>query len=124
MSDEKRKVIRLSGNFAETLEEGIDSEIQENSETKPLTVKTNDIKKGTKIKSVQLGLSVGGIMADNKKGNTRLVDVKGSEVGLFDEMGSVYSHDIILAEIDGVWKSVEHTEKQLNLKRQLKSMGW
>ena len=124
MSDEKRKVIRLSGNFAETLEEGIDSEIQENSETKSLTVKTNDIKKGTKIKSVQLGLSVSGIMADNKKGNTRLVDVKGSEVGLFDEMGSVYSHDIILAEIDGVWKSVEHTEKQLNLKRQLKSMGW
>jgi len=124
MTDKKRKVIRLSGNFAETLEEGIDSEIQENSETKPLTVKTNDIKKGTKIKSVQLGLSVSGIMADNKKGNTRLVDVKGSEVGLFDEMGSVYSHDIILAEIDGVWKSVEHTEKQLNLKRQLKSMGW
>ena len=124
MSNEKRKVIRLSGNFAETLEEGIDSEIQENSETKSLTVKTNDIKKGTKIKSVQLGLSVSGIMADNKKGNTRLVDVKGSEVGLFDEMGSVYSHDIILAEIDGVWKSVEHTEKQLNLKRQLKSMGW
>jgi hypothetical protein len=124
MSNEKRKVIRLSGNFAETLDEGIDSEIQENSETKSLTVKTNDIKKGTKIKSVQLGLSVSGIMADNKKGNTRLVDVKGSEVGLFDEMGSVYSHDIILAEIDGVWKSVEHTEKQLNLKRQLKSMGW
>jgi len=124
MTDKKRKVIRLSGNFVDTLEEGIDSEIQENSETKPLTVKTNDIKKGTKIKSVQLGLSVSGIMADNKKGNTRLVDVKGSEVGLFDEMGSVYSHDIILAEIDGVWKSVEHTEKQLNLKRQLKSMGW
>ena len=124
MSDEKRKVIRLSGNFVETLEEGIDSEIQENSETKPLTVKTNDIKKGAKIKSVQLGVPVTGIMLDNKKGNTRLVDVKGSEVGLFDEMGSIYSHDIILAEIDGVWKSVEHTEKQLNLKRQLNSMGW
>ena len=124
MTDEKRKVIRLSGNFEETLEEGIDSEIQENSETKSLTVKTNDIKKGTKIKSVQLGVPVTGIMLDNKKGNTRLVDVKGSEVGLFDEMGSIYSHDIILAEIDGVWKSVEHTEKQLNLKRQLKSMGW
>ena len=124
MSDEKRKVIRLSGNFVETLEEGIDSEIQENSETKSLTVKTNDIKKGTKIKSVQLGVPVTGIMLDNKKGNTRLVDVKGSEVGLFDEMGSIYSHDIILAEIDGVWKSVEHTEKQLNLKRQLNSMGW
>ena len=124
MSDKKRKVIRLSGNFIETLDEGIDSEIQENSETKSLTVKTNDIKKGIKIKSVQLGVPVTGIMLDNKKGNTRLVDVKGSEVGLFDEMGSIYSHDIVLAEIDGVWKSVEHTEKQLNLKRQLNSMGW
>ena len=124
MSDEKRKVIRLSGNFVEITQEEADSEIQENFETKPLTVKTNDIKKGTKIKSKQLGVPVTGIMLDNKKGNTRLVDVKGSEVGLFDEMGSVYSHDIILAEIDGVWKSVEHTEKQLNLKRQLNSMGW
>ena len=89
-----------------------------------MKIKTNDIKKGTKIKSVQLGLSVSGVMADNKKGNTRLVDVKGSEVGLFDETGSVYAHDIVLAKIDGVWKSIEHTEKQLNLKRQLKSMGW
>ena len=124
MSDEKRKAIRLSGNFVEITQEEADSEIQENFETKPLTVKTNDIKKGTKIKSKQLGVPVTGIMLDNKKGNTRLVDVKGSEVGLFDEMGSVYSHDIILAEIDGVWKSVEHTEKQLNLKRQLNSMGW
>ena len=124
MSDEKRKVVRLSGNFVDTSEEGIDSEIQENFETKPLTVKTNDIKKGMKIKSVQLGIPVTGIMLDNKKGNTRLVHVKGSEVGLFDEMGSVYSHDIILAEIGGVWKSVEHTEKQLDLKRQLNLMGW
>ena len=33
-----------------------------------MKIKTNDIKKGTKIKSVQLGLSVSGIMADNKKG--------------------------------------------------------
>ena len=89
-----------------------------------MNIKTNDIKKGTKIKSKQLGVPVTGIMADNKKGNTRLVDVKGSEVGLFDEIGSVYAHDIILANIDGTWQSVEHTEKQLNLERQLKSMGW
>jgi hypothetical protein len=89
-----------------------------------MNIKTNDIKKGTKIKSKQLGIPVTGIMADNKKGNTRLVEVKGSEVGLFDEIGSVYAHDIILANIDGIWKSVEHTEKQLNLERQLKSMGW
>ena len=124
MSDEKRKTITLSGNFIEITQDETDSEIQTDFETKPLTIKTNDIKKATKIKSVQLGIPVSGIMADNKKGNTRLVDVKGSEVGLFDEIGSVYAHDIVSAKVDGVWKFVEHTEKQLNLKRQLKSMGW
>ena len=36
-------------------------------------MKTNEIKKGMKIKSVQLGTPVTGIMMDNMKGNTRLV---------------------------------------------------
>ena len=81
-----------------------------------MKIKTNDIKKGTKVKTAQLGALVTGIMADNKKGNTRLIDVKGSEVGLFDEIGSVYSHDIVAVEVDGEWKVVEHTPKQLKLK--------
>jgi peroxiredoxin len=69
-----------------------------------MTIKTNDIKKGTKVKTAQLGALVSGIMADNKKGNTRLI--------------------IIFAEIDGTWKPVEHTEKQVNLRKQLKLMGF
>ena len=85
---------------------------------------TNEIKKGMKIKSVQLGVPVTGIMLDNKKGNTRLVDVKGSEVGMFDELGSVYAHDIILVEQNSNWVEVEHTEKQLKLKKSLANMGW
>ena len=102
---------------------------------------TNEIKKGMKIKSVQLGVPVTGIMLDNKKGNTRLVDVKGSEVGFFDEMGSVYAHDIISVLVPGLiledknsgksvaveepkWVDVEHTEKQLKLKKSLANMGW
>ena len=89
-----------------------------------MKIKTNDIKKGTKVKTAQLGALVTGIMADNKKGNTRLIDVKGSEVGLFDEIGSVYAFDIIFAEIDGTWKPVEHTEKQTNLRKQLQLMGF
>ena len=83
---------------------------------------TNEIKKGMKIKSVQLGMPVTGIMLDNKKGNTRLVDVKGSEVGLFDEMGSVYSHDIVEVKVDGVWIPIEHTDKQKKLKQQVTSI--
>ena len=85
---------------------------------------TNEIKKGMKIKSVQLGVPVTGIMLDNKKGNTRLVDVKGSEVGFFDEMGSVYAHDIILVEQNSNWVEVEHTEKQLKLKQSVANLAW
>ena len=48
-------------------------------------MKTNDIKKGMNIKTGQLGTPVSGVMLDNLRGNTRLVDVKGSEVGMFDE---------------------------------------
>ena len=85
---------------------------------------TNEIKKGMKIISVQLGVPCSGIMLDSKKGNTRLVDVKGSEVGMFDEMGSVYAHDITLVLVDNCWVEVEHTEKQLKLKQSVSSFGW
>ena len=87
-------------------------------------MKTNDIKKGMNIRTGQLGIPVSGVMLDNLRGNTRLVDVKGSEVGMFDEMGSVYAHDIISVEVDGEWEDVEHTEAQLKLKKQLSTMGW
>ena len=84
-------------------------------------MKTNEIKKGMKIQSVQLGTPVTGIMMDNMRGNTRMVDVKGSEVGLFDEIGSVYSHDIITVEFDGEWKVVEHTKSQVKLRGMVES---
>jgi len=77
---------------------------------------TNEIKKGMKVRTTQLGAPVSGVMMDSKKGNTRLIETKGSEVGLFDEMGSVYAYDIVAAEVNGEWVNVEHTEKQLKLK--------
>tara|TARA_R100000963_G_scaffold17483_1_gene12224 strand:- start:32 stop:271 length:240 start_codon:yes stop_codon:yes gene_type:complete len=73
-------------------------------------IKTNDIKKGTRIK---LECGWYGTMFDNMKGNTRMCKVEGD----FTEIGSVYSHDIIQAEIDGEWESVEHTENQLKCKK-------
>ena len=42
---------------------------------------TNNIKKGTPIKTNQLGVVVSGTMEDNKKGNTRLIKTNGSEIG-------------------------------------------
>ena len=73
-------------------------------------IKTNDIKKGTRIK---LECGWYGTMFDNMKGNTRMCKVEGD----FTEIGSVYSHDIVGVEVeDGVWEQVEHTENQLKCK--------
>lgn len=81
-------------------------------------MQTNDIKKGTKIKTNQLGVLVSGIMEDNTKGNTRLITTKGSEVGLFDEMGSVYAWNIILAKNNkDEWEEVKLTDKQIKAKQ-------
>ena len=83
---------------------------------------TNDIKKGMTIKSVQLGTPISGVMMDNLKGNTRLIDAKGSEVGLFDEMGSVYSYDIIEVKVGDTFFPVIHTKAQLALKERVNSI--
>ena len=87
-------------------------------------IPTNEIKKGQKIKTSQLGQLVSGVMMDNARGNTRLIKTHGSELGLYDEMGSVYAHDIQYVEVDGEWIKVLHTEKQLNHKSKLELGGW
>ena len=88
-------------------------------------MKTNDIKKGTKIRTKQLGVSVSGVMMDNLKGNTRLIKTFGSEVGLFDEMGSVYATDIIMAEnSEGLWEDVEYTDKQIRAIKMREQFGF
>ena len=58
------------------------------------------IKKGTKLSTKQLGVPTRATAMESiKQGRgfkrTLLVDVKGSEIGMFDEMGSVYVEDII-----------------------------
>jgi hypothetical protein len=87
-------------------------------------MKTNDIKKGM---VVELNNGWFGIMADNMRGNTRMVDVD----GMYREIGSVYSHDIINAWYTNLklgtnikqyqqglptGTSIEHNKKQLELK--------
>jgi len=58
------------------------------------------IQKGTKLITNQLGVPTKAVAMESiKQGKgfkkTLLVDVKGSDIGLFDEMGSVYVQDII-----------------------------
>lgn len=65
------------------------------------------IQKGTKLITNQLGVPTRAVAMESiKQGKgfkkTLLVDVKGSDIGLFDEMGSVYVQDII--EVVSWWK--------------------
>lgn len=57
---------------------------------------------------------------DNAKGNTRLCNVFGFE----EEIGSVYSHDIIgyKTEPTGPWFAVEHTDAQIKLREEVKTL--
>jgi hypothetical protein len=69
---------------------------------------TNDLKKGTQI---MLKSGFGAVLIDNKKGNIRYANVK----GIFEEIGSIYAHDIDQAYIGGQWVPVTHTKKQKDL---------
>lgn len=72
-------------------------------------MKTNDLKKGTRI---QLRNGWFGTIVDNAKGNIRMADVE----GVYREIGSVYSHDIVSAQINDQWVSVEHTPAQVKMR--------
>ena len=82
-------------------------------------IKFSELKKGDKILHSHLGTTPpvsGYIMESPKQGrgvkSTILVDVKGSEVGMFDEIGSIYSNQIMEVERDGSWQRVD--QKELN----------
>jgi len=82
-------------------------------------IKLEDLKKGDWIKHSHLGphpLVGGYIMESPRQGrglkSTILVDVKGTEVGLFDEIGSIYSNEIAAVRRDGEWFRVD--QKRLN----------
>ena len=74
-----------------------------------------EIKKGDKILHSHMGSQppVSGIVMESPivgRGvrSTLLVDVKGSEVGLFDEIGSIYTKEILKVFRDDNWLPVEH----------------
>lgn len=78
-------------------------------------MKTNDLKKGARIK---LRNGWFGTIADNAKGQTRMATVEGFET----ETGSVYSHDIMSVLIPSQlgaaerWEPIEHTPAQIKLR--------
>lgn len=75
-------------------------------------MKTNDLKKGARVLLRNGWLAT---LQDNKKGDIRFAEVE----GIYTELGSVYSHDIERALVEGHWVPVEHTEAQLKLMNQV-----
>ena len=80
-------------------------------------IKFSELKKGDRIMHSHLGTkpAVSGVIKESPKQgrgvkNTILVDVKGSEVGMFDEIGSIYSNEIMEVERDGTWIRVDQNE--------------
>jgi len=76
-------------------------------------IKFIDLKKGDRIMHSHLGTSpaVSGVIKESPKQGrgvkkTILVDVKGSEVGMFDEMGSIYSREVLKVFRDDNWQQV------------------
>jgi hypothetical protein len=75
-------------------------------------IKAIELKKGEQIKTNQLGLETSAILLESPKQGkglkqTILVDCKGSEVGMFDEVGSVYINQIKKVFRDNNWYQVE-----------------
>ena len=70
----------------------------------------NDMRKG------QTGHLKDGVrfrIEDNKKGNIRMATVYGSDVGLFDEMGSIYTSEIATLDMpDGTRQRLDQNPRQ------------
>jgi len=77
-----------------------------------MPVKTNDLKKGARVKLANGWLAT---IADNARGTTRIATVEGYET----ETGSIYCHDIAAALVGGEWVSIDYTPAQVKLKKQV-----
>ena len=91
------------------------------------TIDFKELKKGTEIKSNQLGQEVNGLLLESPKigkglKKTVLIYTRASDIGLHDESGSVYSSQITkarinLVDVDGTkkteWRKVTNAPAQL-----------
>ena len=74
-------------------------------------IKYKDLKKKDEVKTTQLGQPISGKLLESPKqgrGLKRAILIwsKGSEIGMFDETGSVYAHQVQQVKHGGAWKYV------------------
>ena len=70
-----------------------------------------DLKKKDEVKTTQLGTPITGKLLESPKQgrglkSTILIWTKGSEIGMFDEAGSVYAHQVTQVFRDKIWQQV------------------
>ena len=70
-----------------------------------------DLKKNDEVKTTQLGQPISGKLLESPKQGrglrkTILIWSNGSEIGMFDEHGSVYAHQVTEVKRDGTWQDV------------------
>ena len=75
-----------------------------------------DLKKNDEVKTTQLGPPVSGKLLESPKqgrGVKRaiLIMSNGSEVGLFNDHGSVYAKDVTEVKREGIWQQVTDQPK-------------
>ena len=74
-------------------------------------IEYKDLKNKDEVRTTQLGASVSGKLLESPKQGRGLkkaimIFTKGSEIGFFDEAGSVYASDVVQVRRDGTWQQV------------------
>lgn len=77
-----------------------------------------DLKKDDKVKLAGTGWLAS--IKGSTRGHTTLCYVN----GLYAELGSVYTTDIVAAWVDGKWVGVEHTPGQVKAAAKRAEAGW
>ena len=76
-----------------------------------MKIQYKDLTKNDEIKTTQLGTPITGKLLESPKQGrglkkTLLIHSNGSEIGMFNEAGSVYASEIIEVKRDGAWHQV------------------
>ena len=81
-----------------------------------MTIKYKDLKKNDWLRTTQLGMPVTGKLLESPKQGrglkkTILIFTQGKEIGMFNEAGSVYAHQVTEVKRDGAWQDVTEQPK-------------
>ena len=76
-----------------------------------IMIKYKDLKKNDEVRTAQLGTPVSGKLLESPKQGRGLRKVilihsNGKEIGMFNEAGSVYAHEVSEVKRDGTWHTV------------------